>query len=359
MLNATLSKRLGAMQLEIALQVSAAATLVLVGESGSGKTTILRLLAGLVKPDGGRIVVNDELWYDSDLGLMVSGWQRPIAYVAQDYALFPHLSVFENVAFGLRAQSRSPVEIREKVGQQLDRFGLSALKVRKPHQLSGGQQQRAALARALVLDPAVLLLDEPLSALDLKTRRGVRSELRATLRSLTCATVYVTHSPMEALVFGDQITVLADGRAGQTGTRQDLLRYPRSAFVAEFMGVNLFQGRIVSRDPTGLARLRTDAGELTVMDLESESDNEVFVAVSPREITIYRQPPGGSAQNVFFGPVTEMVPEPPNGERVRVALGTEPPLVAEVTQRAVSALGLEEGALVYAAFKATGVVPYH
>lgn len=358
MLSARLAKRLGTIELDLEIEVAAASTLVLVGESGAGKTTALRLLAGLTEPDSGRIALSGELWYDSALQLMIPAWRRPVSYVTQDYALFPHLSLFDNVAFGLRAQGWSAGEIRERVARELGRFHLSALEKHQPRQLSGGQQQRAALARALVLDPAVLLLDEPLSALDLKTRRGVRTELRATLRSLTCATVYVTHSPMEALVFGDRITVLAEGRAGQTGNRDDLLRYPRSAFVAEFMGVNLFQGRIVARDPSGLARLRTEAGELAVMGMDAESEDEVFVAVSPREITLYRQPPEGSAQNVFFGPVTEMVPEPPNGERVRVALGTEPPLVAEVTQRAVTALGLEDGALVYAAFKATGVVPY-
>jgi molybdate transport system ATP-binding protein len=360
MLSAHVCKRWPGFSLDVALEVISGTTLALVGESGSGKTTMLRLLAGLEAPDSGRIAWSGGLWYDSAVGLMIPAWQRPVSYLAQDYALFPHLTLFDNVAFGLRALGRSAIDIRIRVGQELERFRLSELAKQKPHQLSGGQQQRAALARALVLDPSVLLLDEPLSAIDIKTRRSVRTELRTTLRSLSCATVFVTHSPMEALVFGDRIAVLAGGQAGQTGTREDLLRHPRSPFIAEFMGVNLFQGHIVSRDPAGTARLRTALGELVVMDLEDEGggDDEVFVAVSPREITIYRQPPGGSAQNVFFGPVTEMVPEPPHGERVRVALGTEPPLVAEVTQRAVNALGLEEGALVYAAFKATGVVPY-
>jgi molybdate transport system ATP-binding protein len=356
MLTANLHKQLRQFSLEVALDVAPGSTLVLVGESGSGKTTTLRLIAGLDDPDSGQIVWDGNVWFDSGLQRNQPAWERPIAYLSQDYALFPHLSVFENVAFGLRASRVRPDEIRRRVEHELGRLSLADLASRKPHQLSGGQQQRVALARALVLDPAVLLLDEPLSALDLKTRRSVRSELKATLSTLLCATVFVTHSPMEALVFGDRIAVIGDGRLGQTGSAEDLLRYPRSSFVADFIGVNFFQGRIVARDASGLARLRTEAGDLTVVDLESDAD--VFVSVSPREITLYRQPPSGSAQNVFFGPVTEMIPEPPNGERVRVALGTEPPLVAEVTQRAVHALGLEDGALVYAAFKATGVVPY-
>jgi molybdate transport system ATP-binding protein len=358
MLSAQLHSQRGTFSLDVSLEVMAGSTLALVGESGSGKTTTLRLLAGLDAPDRGRIAWNESLWFDSVSKLMIPAWERPISYVGQDYALFPHLTLFENVAFGLRALGRSHGEIRDRVGRELARFRLGGLENHRPRQLSGGQQQRAALARALVLDPSVLLLDEPLSALDLKTRRGVRAELRSTLRSLTCATVYVTHSPIEALVFGDRITVLSDGQAGQSGSRQDLLRYPRSTFVAEFMGVNLFQGRIVSRDPSGLARMQTEAGELMVMDAEAADEDEVFVTVSPREITLHLKPPDGSAQNVFVGRVIEIVPEPPHGERVRVALGTEPPLVAEVTQRAVGGLGLEEGAMVYAAFKATGVVPY-
>jgi molybdate transport system ATP-binding protein len=358
MLSARLLSRRGDFTLDLALEVEPASTLALVGESGSGKTTTLRLLAGLAAPDQGHIAWNDESWYDHQQGSGVPAWQRPIAYVAQDYALFPHLTVFENVAFGLRAQRLPAVQIRERVARELDRFRVADLAERRPHQLSGGQQQRAALARALVLDPALLLLDEPLSALDLKSRRGTRSELRSTLRSLACATLYVTHSPLEALVFGDRIAVLAAGKITQIGTRDELLRHPRSEFVAEFMGVNLFQGRIVGRDETGVARFRTAAGDLAVMELEPAGDDHAFVSVSPREITLHRQPPDGSARNVFVGPVSEIVPEPPHGERVRVALGTRPPLVAEVTRQAALGLGLAEGVIVYASFKATGVVPY-
>ena len=358
MLSAELHSRYGSFSLDLTLAVSRGSTLALVGESGSGKTTVLRLLAGLATPERGRISWDESPWYDQATRTQLPSWQRPVAYVAQDYALFPHLTVFENVAFGLRALERPGPELGERVGRELARFRLSDLARRKPHQLSGGQQQRVALARALVLDPTVLLLDEPLSALDLKTRRGIRSELRATLRSLTCATIYVTHSPLEALVFGDNITVLADGKESQHGTKEELLRHPRSAFVAEFMGVNLFQGRITGTDGTGVANFRSDVGDLAVMDLVPAGDDPAFVAVSPREITLHRQPPDGSARNVFVGRVIEIVPEPPHGERVRVALGTRPPLVAEVTRQAAVGLGLAEGMVVYASFKATGVVPY-
>ena len=358
MLSAQLHSTRGNFCLEIGLAVPAGTTLALVGESGSGKTTVLRLLAGLIRPDEGHISWGNARWVDTAGRISLPAWQRPLSYVAQDYALFPHLNVFDNIAFGLRAQRTPAAEVTERVNKELARFRITDLAKHKPHQLSGGQQQRTALARALVLEPSVLLLDEPLSALDLKSRRSIRFELRTLLRSLTCATIYVTHSPMEALVFGDRITVLADGRASQSGTRDELLRHPRSAFVAEFMGVNFFQGRIVGRDDGGVARFRSDVGDLAVMDLEPAGDEPVFVAVSPRDVTLHRQPPDGSARNVFMGRVMEIVPEPPAGERVRVALATRPPLVAEITKQAAVGMELAEGSVVYASFKATGVVPY-
>ena len=357
MLRADFSRRLGAFHLQVSLEAEPASTLVLVGESGSGKTTVLRLLAGLVEPDEGRITLGDSTWLDTARGEVLPGFRRPVGYVAQDYALFPHLSVFDNVAFGCRAIGEDSRSTRRRVDGILDRFRLGALASRRPADLSGGQQQRVAVARALILEPRLLLLDEPLSALDLKTRREMRQELRRLLPELTCISVLVTHNPVEALVFGDRVVVLEEGRSSQAGTRADLLRHPRSSHIAEFMGVNLIQGLVASRDGSGLARLRTPDGDLFVVD-PGEEESEVFVSISPREITLHLEAPDGSAQNVFAGPVKEIIPEPPDGLRVRVALGTHPPLVAEVTRSAIEALGLREGVMVYAAFKATGVVPY-
>jgi molybdate transport system ATP-binding protein len=283
--------------------------------------------------------------------------RRPIGYVPQDYALFPHLDVAENVAFGLRAQGRRGPSVRARAAAALERLGVAALAARRPGELSGGQRQRVALARALVLEPELLLLDEPLSALDLQTRRAVRGELRRLLSGLPCVTVYVTHSPVEALVFGDRVTVLEDGRASQTGTRDDLLRHPRSTYVAEFMGVNLVRGAIAERDGQGLARLATPDGALWIVDPGDDAE-DLFAVVNPREITLHLEPPAGSAQNLFAGPILELVPEPPLGERVRVVLGTRPPLVAEITRHAAAALGLREGRMVHASFKATGVATH-
>jgi molybdate transport system ATP-binding protein len=353
---ASLAKRLGSFSLAADLEVAPGTTLALVGESGAGKSTVLRLLAGLAHPDAGRVVLGGETWFDADAGIALPAWRRAVGYLAQDYALFPHLSVFDNVGFGLRAQGASRRTTRDKVAGTLLRFGLDDLAKRRPDQLSGGQQQRVALARALVLDPKLLLLDEPLSALDLQTRRTVRGKLRHTLAALPCATVYVTHNPLEAIAFGDRIAVLEAGRITQEGVPDELLRHPRSPYIAEFMGVNLLQGSVGERDGSGLVRVRTPFGSVVAVD--PGEPGEVLVALNPREITLHLTPPAGSAQNVFYGRITELVAEPPFGERVRVALATSPPLVAEVTRHAAESLSLREGLEVHAAFKATGLVPY-
>jgi molybdate transport system ATP-binding protein len=358
-LAARLVDRRGDFALDVELAAPAGTTTVLVGESGAGKTSILRLLAGLEQPVHGHIAVGGADWLDTARGLSLRPWEREVGYVPQDYALFPHLTVEQNVAFGVQALGLEPAERRKRVREAMATAGIGELGHRLPHGLSGGEQQRVALARALAPAPRLLLLDEPLAALDLQTRRTVRTELRELLSRLPCITVYVTHSPVEALVFGDQIVVLERGRVSQTGPREELLRYPRSAFVAELMGTNLFIGRKCEPAEPGRAehgRVRTAEGDVAVSAYPGDGD--VFLTVSPREITLFRERPAGSAQNVFRGPIVELVPEPPAGERVRVVLGTRPTLVAEVTREAVAALALREGAEVFATFKATGVTLY-
>ncbi len=345
-LQARVARRFDSFQLDVELEVAEGETLVVVGDSGAGKSTLLRVLAGLESPDAGTIRLGTETYTD------LPAWRRSIGFVPQDYLLFPHLTVFENVAFGLRAQSRAREDIGRRVDTVLGQLEIGALAARLPRHISGGQQQRVALARALVLEPALLLLDEPLSTLDLRTRQAVRAELRALLATLSCATVLVTHHPVDAMVFGDRIAALENGRFTQVGTREDLLRHPRSRYVAAFLGVNLFQGPIVGRE-SGTARVRTEHGEVSVVDPGGEG--EVFAVVNPRDITLFRERPGGSARNSFQGKIVELAPEPPNGERVRVAIGSRPPLVAEVTEQAVASLGLREGGEVYASFKATSV----
>ena len=355
MLRAEVTKRFGAFELSAGLEAGDRSVTVLVGESGSGKTTLLRALAGLARPDAGRIEVDGEAWFDSARGVDVPAPERPIGHVAQDYALFPHLSAAGNVAFGLRAQGLSAREAAPRVGAALERLGVGALASRRPHELSGGQQQRVAMARALVLEPRLLLLDEPLSALDVQTRRAVRGELRRLLADLPCSTVYVTHSPAEALAFGERITVLEGGRVSQSGTRDELMRHPRSPYVAEFLGVNFFRGTLAGAGAPGGAeavRIALPHGELV---LGAGGEGDVAAVVHPRDITLALAPPAGSARNVFAGAIEELAPEPPDGELVRVSLATRPPLIAEVTRAACEALALRPGLRVHASFKAAGV----
>ena len=267
MLDAHLAKTRGGFALDVAFQAAAGATTVVVGESGAGKTSVLRLLAGLDRLDGGHVALDGIRYADAGGGLHVPAWQRNVGYVAQDYALFPHLTVLENVAFGLRAGGTTPKRIRPAVEGALDLVGIPELAGRLPGQLSGGQQQRAALARALVLEPRLLLLDEPLSSLDIQTRRAVRVELRGLLQRLPCVTVYVTHSPIEALVFGERVVVLDRGRVAQAGSREELLRHPRSPFVAELVGTNLFVGRATEPTAAPAASIRTPEGTVAIEEV--------------------------------------------------------------------------------------------
>jgi len=348
------ASRLGAFQLEAELDAADHSVTVLVGESGSGKSTLLRCLAGLVRPERGRIVVDGEAWFDAGTAVWRPAPERAVGMVTQDYALFPHLSATENVAFGLRAERVPALERRQRVAAALERLGIASLAARRPHELSGGQQQRGAIARAIVLEPRLLLLDEPLSALDASSRRVIRAELRRLFDELPCMTLYVTHSPAEALSFGERIVVLESGRVSQSGPREQLMRSPRSPYVAEFLGVNLFRGALAGGASGGATRIALPQGELEVAERGGEGD--VTVVVRPREITLALERPAGTARNVFEGEIEELVPEPPDGELVRVSLATHPPLIAEVTRQAVAALGLSPRRRVFASFKAAGVI---
>jgi molybdate transport system ATP-binding protein len=241
-------------ELRVELEVAAGRTLALLGPNGAGKSTVLRAISGLVRLSAGRISVAGTVLDDAGRGSFLPPEHRRVALVPQDYLLFPHLTVLENVAFGLRATGIGRDRARARAADWLDRVGLTASAAAKPVELSGGQAQRVALARALVLEPRLLLLDEPLAALDAEIRSQLRSDLAAHLRDFGGCAIVVTHDPLDALVLGDQLVVLEGGRAVQRGTPAEVAGTPATGYVAQLMGLNLIGGRIFS--PTA-ARITT------------------------------------------------------------------------------------------------------
>jgi ABC-type sulfate/molybdate transport systems ATPase subunit len=319
--------------LELSLDVGDE-TVAIVGPSGAGKTTLLRVLAGLARPDRGRIALGEEVWFDGRTNLPPE--ERDVGFVFQDYALFPHLSVRSNVAFGGGNGT---------VDALLERFGLAALANERPRSLSGGERQRVALARALARAPRLLLLDEPLAALDAHTKSRVRGELRGHLRSAGLPTLLVTHDYDDAAALADRVGVLNEGSLVQLGTPTELIAAPASPFVAEFTGANLLVGW-ARRTADGLTEVELDGGQTLVS--ADEAEGRVGAVVHPWEISLGHERPADSMQNHVAGTVESVVPV---GNRLRVRVG---PITAEITERAADSLALREGDRVYASFKATG-----
>jgi ABC-type sulfate/molybdate transport systems ATPase subunit len=322
--------------LALALEVERE-TFALVGPSGAGKTTALRAVAGLVRPGRGRVVLGDEVLFDSERGVDRPPEERRVGLVFQEYALFPHLTVEANVRFGGR----------DRVRELLDRFGIAHLARARPGELSGGERQRVALARALARDPAVLLLDEPMAALDAHTRAGVRAELQELLRELGLPAILVTHDFEDAAALADRVGVLSEGRVLQLGTPDELVAAPADAFVAGFTGGNLLHGFArPARD--GLTEVVLDGG--AVVFTTDRGEGRVGVVVYPWEVSIAPADavPADSALNHVSAPISSVVTI---GNRVRVRVG---PLVGEVTTASADRLALERGRVVVASFKATG-----
>jgi molybdate transport system ATP-binding protein len=281
-LEARVELRLGQLALEVELAVATGELVVLLGPNGAGKTTLLRALAGLVALERGRVVLDGEVLEDTAAGTWVPTEARPIGFVFQDYLLFPHLSALENVAFGLRARGLAKAEARKRASGWLEWVGLAEHAGSRPRTLSGGQAQRVALARAMVSDPRLLLLDEPLAALDATTRTEVRRDLRRHLASFAGSRLLVTHDPLEAVALADRLVVLEGGRVTQTGTPDQVSSRPRSRYVAELVGVNLFRGRADGH------AVQLAGGVLVVAD---GHHGEVFAAVHPHAVALHRHPP--------------------------------------------------------------------
>ncbi len=346
-LEARVGLTLGQLGLDVELAVATGELVVLLGPNGAGKTTLLRALAGLVALERGRVALDRSVLEDAGTGRRVPTERRPIGFVFQDYLLFPHLSALENVAFGLRARGTARAEARRRARAWLERVGLAEHADARPRALSGGQAQRVALARAMVADPRLLLLDEPLAALDAATRSEVRRDLRRHLASFDGTRLLVTHDPLEAMTLADRLVVLERGRITQTGTAAEVSARPRSRYVAELVGVNLFRGRADGHT------LHLSGGGILVA--AGGHHGEAFAAVHPHAVALHRRAPEGTPRNVWAGTAETLDAV---GDRVRVRVTGTVPIVAEVTPAAAAELRLADGGPVWAAVKATEVTVY-
>jgi molybdate transport system ATP-binding protein len=336
----------GSLDLQVGFAVDDGEVVALLGPNGAGKTTLLRAIAGLA-PMRGRVTLDGKVLEDTAAGIYVPTEQRPIGFVFQDYLLFPHLSVLENVAFGLRARGVGRGEAARRASEWVERVGLRDHAARRPSELSGGERQRVALVRALAPGPRMLLLDEPMAALDATTRVAVRRDLKAHLDSFRGVRVVVTHDPLEAAVLADRLIVIEGGRQVQSGAPAEVTEHPRSRYVADLVGVNLLRGEAFS----GSVKV---SGGPTVAAAGATS-GEVFAVIHPRAVSVHRARPEGSPRNVWRGRAhgVELL-----GDRARVRIEGDVPIVAEVTPAALAELKLGEGGDVWLSFKATDVSVY-
>lgn len=343
------SKRLRDFTLSVALEVRPGESVALVGPTGCGKTTLLRTVVGTVRPDAGRIIMAGQTWFDAEKRTNLPPERRHTGYLPQEYGLFPHLTVAENVAYGARARGLSRAEALAVAHDLAEQLGIAELAHERPGRLSGGQRQRVALARALASKPQVLLLDEPLTALDMQTRASVRIFLKGLVEQLGLPTVVVTHDPVDALTLGTRIAVMRDGQLAQVGTRDQILDAPRDPFVADFLGLNLFYGQATVL-PDGLTRIAVGSTELFSAD---QASGEIAAVVLPTDVTLSREPVAGSALNVLRGHIEAVTYL---GPTVRVTIRSgELLLAAEVTFHSAQAMALAPGEVVYASFKATSL----
>ncbi|MDQ0958557.1 molybdate transport system ATP-binding protein [Streptomyces sp. B4I13] len=345
-LDARLLVERGSFRLDVALTAAPGDVVALLGPNGAGKTTALRALAGLVPLTDGHLRLDGAELHRT------SPESRPVGVVFQDYLLFPHLTALDNVAFGPRCHGATKAQARAEAAKWLDRMGLADHAGSKPRKLSGGQAQRVALARALATHPRLLLLDEPLAALDARTRLDVRAQLRHHLAEFEAVAVLVTHDPLDAMVLADHLVVIEDGRIVQQGSPAHIARHPRTDYIAHLVGLNLYRGEAQGHT------VRVDGGSGITTGITTTEDltGPVFVAFPPSAVTLHRdRPTGSSARNLWRCEVAGMET---HGDQIRADLTGGLPLAADLTTVAAAELGLYPGAAVWATVKATQTHAY-
>lgn len=340
-----------AIEAELVLETQNPSVTVLFGPSGSGKTTILRCLAGLEQPQEGMIRYGDEVWFDARREISLPPQERRIGYLFQEYALFPHLTVRQNLQYGLRLGGRNEKE--QRVAHLIELFGLQSLDNRYPRQLSGGQKQRVALARSVAPTPRLLLLDEPLSALDNVARGRLRPELRELLMKVGVPALVVTHDRIEAISLGDGLAIVVDGKIQQFGPIQAVFDHPANRAVAQAVGVEtVLPAKVVGTDD-GLVIVEAGGVRLYAVDTGDREGSNVHLCIRAEEIVLERDAPvGTSARNHLRGRITSIIPE---GPLMRIRLDCGIHLTALVTRRSHEELSFKESEWVTATIKATSL----
>ena len=336
----------GAIELDVPLTAEPGQVIGVLGPNGGGKTTTVLALAGVLALEEGHVRVGGDVWDDGRRRLAPE--QRRVGLMLADSLLFPHLRAVDNVAYGPRSRGVDRHRARERAHLELERVGLADRAASRPRELSSGQQARVALARALATDPALLLLDEPLAALDPDTRARTRSDLAARLTAYDGVTVIVTHDPLDALTLADHLVFVEDGRVTQAGTPAEVLSEPRSAYVGTVVGLNLYAGQGDSH-----GHVTTVEGGVVVTT--SPTEGRVWATVPPSAVSLHLHDPEGSPRNAWRLRIASVTMQ---GQSARVGLVGELPLTAEVTLESVTALGLQVGQEVWAAVKATEVRTY-
>ncbi|MGB7448936.1 MAG: ABC transporter ATP-binding protein [Ornithinimicrobium sp.] len=343
--------------LQVHLDCRPGSVIAVLGPNGSGKSTLLSVLAGLLRPTTGTVTHRAHpdvatCWDDTGTGRHLSPADRRVGLVLAEPLLFSHLSLLENVAFGPRSRGVSATAARQRAAAELERVDLGSMLRRAPAAVSTGQAQRATLARALATDPDVLLLDEPLSALDLATRSTTRAALHHRLATFTGITLLVTHDPLDALTLADHLVFLDQGEVVQQGGPSAVIARPRNPYVADIVGMNLLEGTMRDR-----GRVEVDGAVVVTAEdpFAMAQGTRVWLTIDPAAVALYETPPDGSTRNLWPVRVRDVVIA---GQRARITLDGPVPLTAEVTTAAVADLGLLPGRSLHAGVKATEIVSY-